>query len=139
MRTGPRKSAQHAPWAVSPDDTEQREQRVRPDPPFRAEIFADYAGLDVDEPETIAAGMALHYTSSVGRGPVYCVMRRTAGMDSLGAVAAGGVRMSVILQGSMTDALGLSPPERGRELRDWRRPRMDFRRGGGIGHCQFPL
>ena len=106
-------TAQQAPSVVTPDDTEQREQRVRPDPPFRAEIFADYAGLDVDEPETIAVGMALHYTSGVGWGPVYCVMRRTAGMDSLGAVAAAGVRMSVILDGSMTDALGLSPPKRG--------------------------
>jgi len=94
-------NAQQAPWAVTPDDTEQREQRVRSDPPFRvgAEIFADYAGLDVDEPETIAAGMALHYTSGVGWGPVYCVMRRTTGMDSLGAVAAAGVRMPVILDG----------------------------------------
>ena len=91
--------AQRALWAATPEETRQREQRVRPGPPFRlaAEKSADLAGLDLDEKATMAAGMTFHYASGVGWGPVYCVMRRAAGMDSLGAGIAAGTSMSIIL------------------------------------------
>lgn len=104
--------AQQALWAATPEKTRQQEQRVRPGPPFRvaAEKTADLAGFDLDEREMQAAGMVFHYASGVGWGPVYCLMRRAAGMGSLGAGVAAGMSMSVILDELVTPALGFSAP-----------------------------
>lgn len=42
----------------------------------------------------------------------YCLMRRAAGMDSLGAGIATGTSMSIILDEFITPALGFSAPNR---------------------------
>lgn len=125
--------AQQALWAATPEETRQREQRVRPGPPFRvaAEKSADLADVDLGERETMAAGMAFHYASGIGWGPVYCVMRRAAGMGSLGAGVAAGMSMSVILDELVTPALGFSAPNR-----DY--PAADHVRGL-IGHLVYGL
>lgn len=106
--------AQQALWAAAPEKTRQREQRVRPGPPYRiaAQKTADLAGVDLGKQGTMAAGMAFHYASGIGWGPVYCLMRRAAGMDSLGAGVAAGMSMSVILDELVTPALGFSAPNR---------------------------
>jgi uncharacterized membrane protein YagU involved in acid resistance len=106
--------AQQALWAATPEETRRKEQRVRLGPPFRvaAEKSADLAGLHLDEKETMAAGMAFHYASGIGWGPVYCVMRRAAGMNSLGAGIAAGMSMSILLDELVTPALGFSAPNR---------------------------
>lgn len=50
------------------------------------------------------AGMVFHYVFGVGWGPVYCLMRHTAGMGSLGAGVAAGMSMSINLDELVTPA-----------------------------------
>jgi len=106
--------AQQALWPATPENIRQQEKRVRPGPPFRvaAEKTADLAGLDLDEADIRTAGTAFHYASGVAWGPVYCVMRRAAGMESVGAGVATGASMSVILDELVTPAFGFSAPNR---------------------------
>lgn len=106
--------AQQGLWALTPEATREEEQRVRPGPPFRvaAEKTAKLAGVDLDEQQTDRAGMAFHYASGMIWGPVYCVMRRASGMNSLGAGAAAGMSMSLLLDEFVTPALGFSAPNR---------------------------
>ena len=57
-------------------------------------------------------GMALHYGSGITWGTIYCLMRRAAGMESLGAGIAAGTSMAVLLDELVTPALGFSAPDR---------------------------
>jgi uncharacterized membrane protein YagU involved in acid resistance len=105
---------QEALWAVTPESIKKEEEHVRPGPPFRvaAEKTAALAELDLDEEQIDRAGLAFHYASGVAWGTVYCMMRRAAGMDSLGAGIATGTSMSIILDELITPALGFSAPNR---------------------------
>jgi uncharacterized membrane protein YagU involved in acid resistance len=101
-------------WSLTPEDVRRREQAVRPGPPYRvaAEKIAALAPADVDDMQLDRAGMALHYGSGVLWGTVYCLMRRAAGMESLGAGIAAGTSMSMLLDELVTPALGFSAPNR---------------------------
>lgn len=105
---------QEALWAVTPESIKKEEEHVRPGPPFRvaAEKTAALAELDLDEEQIDRAGLAFHYASGVAWGTVYCMMRRAAGMDSLGAGIATGTSMSIILDELITPAFGFSAPNR---------------------------
>jgi uncharacterized membrane protein YagU involved in acid resistance len=105
---------QEALWALTPENIKEQEERVRPGPPFRvaAEKTAALADLDLDQEQIDRAGMAFHYASGVAWGTVYCLVRRAAGMDSLGAGIATGTSMSIILDELVTPALGFSAPNR---------------------------
>ena len=90
--------AQKALWAATPEKTRQREQRVRPGPPYRvaAEKSASLANLELDKQDTKRLGKAFHYASGIGWGPVYCLL---------------GMSMSLILDEFLTPALGFSAPD----------------------------
>lgn len=105
---------QQALWSVTPEEVQQREQAVRPGPPYRiaAEKIAALTPADLDDEQLARAGMGLHYGSGVLWGTVYCVMRRAAGMESLGAGIAAGTSMSLLLDELVTPALGFSAPNR---------------------------
>ncbi|MFW8596387.1 DUF1440 domain-containing protein [Cribrihabitans neustonicus] len=105
---------QTALWKVTPEHIQRQENCVRPGPPLRvaAEKTTELLGFELDEDSTRVAGMALHYASGVGWGQVNCVMRRAAGMNSLGAGVAAGASMSLLLDEIVTPALGFSAPNR---------------------------
>ena len=105
---------QQALWALTPEDIKEQEQRVRPGPPFRvaAEKTAALAMVELDPEQLDRAGLVFHYGSGVAWGTVYCLMRRAAGMDWLGAGIATGTSMSIILDEFITPALGFSAPNR---------------------------
>ena len=105
--------AQKALWAATPEKTRQREQRVRPGPPYRvaAEKSASLANLELDKQDTKRLGKAFHYASGIGWGPVYCLLRRSFGIKPLGAGVATGMSMSLILDEFLTPALGFSAPD----------------------------
>lgn len=106
--------AQQGLWAATPESVKMREELVRPGPPFRvaAQKSADLAGMHLDPDQLDQLGMAFHYGSGVAWGAVYCLMRRAAGMQSLGAGVATGASMSIILDELVTPALGFSAPNR---------------------------
>tara|TARA_R110002073_G_scaffold139085_4_gene289007 strand:+ start:2009 stop:2530 length:522 start_codon:yes stop_codon:yes gene_type:complete len=106
--------AQQALWKVTPGPVRQLENQLRPGPPFRvaAEKTSKLAGFDLDDKKLQAAGMAFHYASDIGWGPVYCLMRRSAGMETLGAGVATGLSMSIILDEVVTPAFGFSAPNK---------------------------
>lgn len=56
--------------------------------------------------------MGLHHGSGVLWGTVYCLMRRAAGMESVGAGIAAGTSMSILLDELVTPAIGFSAPNR---------------------------
>lgn len=103
---------QQAMWKVTPEAVRQQEERVRPGPPYRvaAQKTARAAGIELDSDQLDRAGMVFHYASGIAWGPVYCLMRRAAGMDSLGAGIATGTSMSIILDELITPAFGFSAP-----------------------------
>jgi uncharacterized membrane protein YagU involved in acid resistance len=103
---------QQALWSLTPEDIRRQERAVRPGPPYRvaAEKIADLTPAEPSDEQLDRAGMALHYGSGVLWGTVYCLMRRAAGMESLGAGIAAGTSMSVLLDELVTPALGFSAP-----------------------------
>lgn len=105
---------QSALWTATPRDVRDREQAVRPGPPFQvaARKMTDLAAVDLTDGQTQQFGMALHYAAGIGWGPVYCVMRQGAGMSSVGAAVATGASMSVLLDELITPAFGFSAPNR---------------------------
>lgn len=105
---------QQALWSVTPEEIKAEEERVRPGPPYRvaAQKTAALVGAELDREQLDQAGMAFHYAAGVAWGTVYCVMRRAAGMESVGAGIAAGTSMSIILDELVTPALGFSAPDR---------------------------
>jgi uncharacterized membrane protein YagU involved in acid resistance len=68
--------------------------------------------LKVESKRLGQMGMALHYGSGITWGTIYCLMRRAAGMESLGAGIAAATSMAVLLDELVTPALGFSAPDR---------------------------
>jgi len=56
----------------------QREQRVSPGVPYRvaAERMSGWLGLRLSDPQLDRAGLLLHYGLSIGRAPLYVLLRR---------------------------------------------------------------
>jgi uncharacterized membrane protein YagU involved in acid resistance len=105
---------QKALWALTPEEVKKREQAVRPGPPYRvaAEKIAALSSMNPTSGKLQQMGMALHYGSGMAWGTIYCLMRRAAGMESLGAGIAAGTSMSIILDELVTPAFGFSAPDR---------------------------
>lgn len=105
---------QQALWSLTPEKIKQREERVRPGPPYRvaAEKTAHLVNVELERDQLDRLGAAFHYGSGITWGAVYCLMRRAAGMESLGAGLAAGTSMSIILDELVTPAFGFSAPDR---------------------------
>jgi hypothetical protein len=101
--------------ALEPEHDREREQQVRPGPPFvlAAEHLASRVlGMDLDDEQRQKAGMAFHYGAGLAWAPVYQLLRRRAGLGSVAAGLATGASQSLILDEVITPAIGASAPNR---------------------------
>lgn len=96
----------------SPED-QQREQEVRPGPPFvlaADNLARRVLGIELDDEAKQKVGMAFHYLAGLSWAPVYQLLRRRTGLGSVAAGLATGASMSLILDETITPAIGASAP-----------------------------
>lgn len=98
-----------------PEEDQEREREVRPGPPFvlaADNLATRVAGIDPDEDTRQKAGMAFHYLAGLTWAPVYQLLRRRTGMNPVTAGLATGASMWLILDETITPAIGASAPNR---------------------------
>lgn len=101
--------------ALEPEQDREREQQVRPGPPFALaaqNLSSRVLGIELDDDQRQKVGMAFHYGAGLAWAPVYQLLRRRT---SLGPVAAGlatGASQSLLLDEAITPAIGASAPNR---------------------------
>lgn len=97
-----------------PDEDRQKEDAVRPGPPYRiaATKITRLLGLDLSEESLDKAGLGLHHGLAVCWAPLYGILRHQARLGAPAAALATGVAMSVIADEGLTPLLGFSAPNR---------------------------
>ena len=97
-----------------PDEDRQKEDAVRPGPPYRiaATKITRLLGLDRSEESLDEAGLGLHYGLAVSCAPLSGILRHRARLGTPAAALATGVAMSVTADEDFTPLLGFSAPSR---------------------------
>ncbi|WP_341252283.1 hypothetical protein [Euzebya pacifica] len=101
--------------AMQPDTDQQREEEVRPGPPFvlaACNLAEHVLGVELGQDQQMKVGMAFHHGAGLTWAPLYHLLRRRT---SLGPVAAGlvtGASQSLLLDELITPAIGASAPNR---------------------------
>ena len=98
-----------------PKAARQKEDEVRPGPPFviAARKTADLLGLDLSEEQIQTLGMyGFHYGLGVSWGPVYTFLRWWTDLNPIVAGLLMGAAMSLVVDEGMTPLLGFSAPNR---------------------------
>ena len=96
------------------DADRQREDEVRPGPPFgiAADKTLALVGIHLQGAAQERAGMTFHYGLAVSWAPVYALIRRTTLIGPVSAGLASGAAMSLIVDEGLTPLLGFSAPNR---------------------------
>lgn len=99
-------------YELEPEAARQREDQVRPGPPYQiaAQKTAAAFGLTLSEPQLERAGLLFHYGLGMSWGPVYVLMRRGTHLHPVAAGLATGAAMSLLVDEGLTPALGFSAP-----------------------------
>ena len=101
--------------ALEPEEDRQREQEVRPGPPFMLaadNVASRVLGIDLDDQQREKVGMAFHYAAGLTWAPVYQLLRRRTRMGPVSAGLVTGASQSLILDETITPAIGASAPNR---------------------------
>lgn len=102
-------------YTLEPEADREREERVRPGPPFRLaaeNLSSRVLGVDLDDNAAHRAGLVFHYLAGWSWVPVYVGLRRRLGWSPLVAALASGASMSLVLDETVTPAIGASAPNR---------------------------
>lgn len=123
--------AQTALYRATPTQVQAQEERVRPGPPaeMAAEDLAGRFGVSLDDKARGRAGNVIHYALGAAWGPLYGLLRRHRRMTAPGAGLLSGAAMSLLVDETLTPALGYSAPNR-----DY--PALTHVRGF-VGHLAF--
>jgi uncharacterized membrane protein YagU involved in acid resistance len=100
-------------YDLESEEDREREEAVRPGPPpqLAAEQLASRVlGIDLDEDQAMKAGMVFHQLTGLSWTPVYLLLRRTLGWRPVAAGLATGASMSLIVDETLTPAIGASAP-----------------------------
>jgi hypothetical protein len=91
-----------------------REEAVRPGPPYRiaAQKTTALLGLDLSEAALDKAALVFHYGLAISWAPTYALLRRRTSLGPVAAGLASGAAMSAIVDEALTPALGFSAPNR---------------------------
>lgn len=100
---------------LTPSGVERQEKRVRPG--ASSSLVAGQKAAKVlnqfqSSRQASSLGKVIHYGVGTAWGPVYGLLRRYGGLGTTSAGIASGISMSVILDGSLVPALGLSAANR---------------------------
>lgn len=106
-------------YEQQPDEAKEQEEDVSYGVAYDAgaQRTARLLGTELSEDEAGRAGMAIHYVLSFGWVPVYMVLRRRLGMTALGAGAAAGLSMGVLVDEIGNPLLRSTPPPQESPLR----------------------
>jgi len=101
-------------YELEPEQDRQREDAVRPGPPYEiaAKKTLGLLGIQPNEQQLTYAGLAFHYGLGMSWGPVYLALRRLTGWSAPVAGLATGAAMSLLVDEGMTPLLGFSAPNR---------------------------
>ncbi len=100
---------------LTPGRVERQEKRVRPGDSsslVAARQVADYLNRSPSQQQVALLGKAIHFGVGMTWGPVYGLLRRHGGLGPFGAGLVTGASMSLILDGGVVPALGLSASNR---------------------------
>lgn len=116
-----------------PEEDREREDAVRPGPPFEiaAEKTAKLVGVEFDDTQKERLGLVFHYGLAVSWAPIYALLRRRTSLAPVEAGLAAGAAMSLLVDEGMTPALGFSAPNRAYPLSTHLR--------GFVAHLAFGL
>ena len=98
-----------------PEEARQKEDEVRPGPPFviAARKTVDLLGLDLSEEQIQTLAMyVFHYGLGMGWAPMYSFLRRWTNLTPVSAGLLTGAAMSLVVDEGMTPLLGFSAPNR---------------------------
>jgi uncharacterized membrane protein YagU involved in acid resistance len=100
---------------ATPEGARRREARVSPGP-FSSQVaarrIAERLGRPVEDRRLRPVAKAVHHGLGMAWGPVYCLLRRHAGLEPLSAGLAAGAALSLVVDEGLAPALGLSAPNR---------------------------
>lgn len=100
---------------MTPTSVRRQEERVRPGATsslVAARSLAQVLGARPCTARDEFCGQAIHFGVGMGWGPVYGLLRRYAGLRSVGAALTTGTAMALILDETLVPALGFSAPAR---------------------------
>jgi hypothetical protein len=100
-------------YRLEPEEDRKREEAVRPGPPFvlaADNLLKRVLGIELDQARLQKVGMAFHYLTGVSWAPVYMLLRRTRRWNPVAAGLATGASMSLVLDATLTPAIGASAP-----------------------------
>lgn len=101
--------------ALESEADQQREQKVRPGPPFglaARNLAHRILGVDLDEDQQVKAGVAFHYGAGLAWAPVHQQLRRRTGLGPITAGLETGASQSLVLDEAIAPAIGASAPNR---------------------------
>lgn len=102
-------------YPLEPEADRRQEEEVWPGPPFRVaaeNLSGRVLGVDLDGDAAERAGLVFHYAAGWSWAPVYIALRRKLGWRPLTAALASGASMSLVLDETITPAIGASAPNR---------------------------
>lgn len=100
-------------YELEPEEDRQREDAVRPGPPYEvaARRTTQALGLQLEEQQLKPIAMyGFHYGLGMSWGPVYTLLRRFTRLHPVAAGLLTGAAMSLIMDEGLTPALGFSAP-----------------------------
>ncbi len=98
---------------ATPDHVDRHEKKVRPGASsslVASQKVTEALSLSPSQREQEWLGQAIHFTTGIGWGPVYGLLRRYARLKPVSAALVTGGSMSLILDEALVPALGLSAP-----------------------------
>ncbi len=102
-------------YELEPEEDRQKEDEVRPGPPFviAARKTTEALGIELSEKHLQnLATYGFHYGLGMGWGPTYNFLRRWTDLGPVSAGLLSGAAMSLIVDEGMTPLLGFSAPNR---------------------------
>ncbi len=98
-----------------PEEDRQKEEEVRPGPPFfiAARKITEALGLELSEEQLQYVAMyGFHYGLGMGWGPTYNFLRRWTDLNPISAGLLSGALMSLVVDEGITPLFGFSAPNR---------------------------
>jgi hypothetical protein len=102
-------------YELEPEEDRQKEEEVRPGPPFyiAAKKTTEALGIELSEDQLQNLAMyGFHYGLGMGWGPTYTVLRRWTDLNPVSAGLLSGTLMSLVVDEGMTPLFGFSAPNR---------------------------
>ena len=100
-------------YELEPEEDRQKEEEVRPGPPFyiAAKKITEALGIALSEGKLQALAMyGFHYGLGMGWGPTYNFLRRWTDLNPITAGLLSGALMSLVVDEGMTPLFGFSAP-----------------------------